>query len=140
MHGELAGRTDRAAPDRRRRSLEWNGDSRLQALLREDAAADEAVVEVAVTRGCGAVEVRIVGPTAGLTLCFDHAEAHPRAVRFAVREAIARYRSALGPMATRVRIAGAHGADGVLRSARQLVRAYRDAPGERRLWLKNRIT
>ena len=46
MHGELAGRTGRAAPDRPRSSLEWNGDSRLRALLLEDAASDEAAIEV----------------------------------------------------------------------------------------------
>lgn len=77
-------------------SLEWNGASRLQARLREDAAADGAVVGVAVARGCGSVDVRIVGPAAGLTLRFDQAEACPNAVRFAVRAAIAQYRSALG--------------------------------------------
>ncbi len=103
MHGELAGRTGRAAPDRRRSSLEWNGDSRLRALLLEDAASDEAAVEVAVTRACGTVDVRVAGPAAALTLRFDHAEAYPDAVRCAMRAAIARYRSALG--------LGARGAD-----------------------------
>ena len=78
------------------RSLARNGASRLQALLREDTAAGEAAVEVAVTRGCGCVDVRIAGPAAGLTLRFDQAEACPNAVRFAVRAAIAQYRSALG--------------------------------------------
>lgn len=95
MHAELAG-TDRAGTSRRRMSLEWNGDSCLRGRLLEDAAAAEAAVEVVVTRGCGTLEVRIDGPIAGFTLCFDQAEAHPDAVRFAVREAIARYRSALG--------------------------------------------
>jgi hypothetical protein len=96
MHGELAGRTVRAAPDRRRSSLEWNGDSRLRTLLLEDAASDEAGVEVSVTRACGAVDVRVAGPAAALTLRFDRAEAYPDAVRCAMRAAIAKYRSALG--------------------------------------------
>lgn len=96
MHGELARREGRVAPDRPRRPVDLNGDSRMRGLLLGDTAVDEAAVEVVVTRGCGTVEVRIVGPTAGFTLCFDHAEAQPDAVRFAVREAIARYRSALG--------------------------------------------
>lgn len=96
MHGALARREDRVAADRPRRPVDRNGDSRMRALLSGDAAVVEAAVEVVVTRGCGTVEVRIVGSRAGFTLCFDHAEAHPDAVRFAVREAIARYRSALG--------------------------------------------
>jgi hypothetical protein len=40
--------------------------------------------------------VRIFGPAAVLSLSFDHAEAQPAAVRFAVRAAIAKYRSSLG--------------------------------------------
>ena len=96
MHGQLADRTDRVAPGRHRRSVERDGDSRLRTLLLEDAAADAAAVDVAVKRGCGTVDVRIVGPTAGFTLCFDQADAHADTVRFAVRETIARYRSALG--------------------------------------------
>jgi hypothetical protein len=96
MHGVLAGTTGRAAPDRRRSSIESSGDSRLRALLLEDAASDEAAVEVAVTRACGTVDVRVAGPAAALTLRFDPAEAYPDAVRGAMRAAIAKYRSALG--------------------------------------------
>lgn len=95
MHAELAG-TDRAGSEQRRKSLEGNGDSRLQALLLEDAASDAAAVEVAVVRECGTLEVRVAGPAAELTLRFDHAEAYPDAIRGGVRTAIARWRSALG--------------------------------------------
>jgi len=96
MHGVLAGTTGRAAPDRRRNSIESSGDSRLRTLLLEDAASDDAAVEVAVTRACGAVDVRVAGPAPALTLRFDPAEAYPDAVRCAMCAAIAKYKSVLG--------------------------------------------
>jgi hypothetical protein len=96
MHEHLAGTTDRLVPRRDRKPLVTDSESWLQAALREDAASDGVSVGVAVTRRCGAVEVRIFGPAAVLSLSFDHAEAQPDAVRFAVRTAIAKYRSSLG--------------------------------------------
>jgi hypothetical protein len=96
MLEHLAGTADRLVRGRGRRPLDTDADSWLQTVLREDAASDGARVGVSLRRECGAVEVRIFGPAAALTLSFDHAEAQPAAVRCAVRAAIARYRSALG--------------------------------------------
>jgi hypothetical protein len=72
-------------------------NTQLREVLREDLAAHGADLDVAVTRDCGAVEVRVLGPSAALTLSFDTEEAQPAHVRLAVRRAIARYRSSLGP-------------------------------------------
>ena len=73
--------------------------AQLQAVLKEDLAGDGANLDVAVTRDCGAVEVRVLGPAAALTLSFDAEEAQAANVRLAVRQAIARYRSSLGSLA-----------------------------------------
>lgn len=58
-------------------------------------ASDGAALGVLVTRGCGAVEVRVSGPRATLTLFFDQADLQPADVRSVVRAAVARYRSSL---------------------------------------------
>lgn len=68
----------------------------LEAVLTEDAAVEGADLDVALKEGCGAIEVRVSGPTAALRLSFDRAELHPPYVRQVVRDAITRYRSALG--------------------------------------------
>jgi hypothetical protein len=68
----------------------------LEAVLTEDVAVYGTALGVALTEGCGAIEVRVSGPTAGLRLLFDRAELHPPYVRQAVRKAVTRYRSALG--------------------------------------------
>lgn len=96
MQGQLAGKVNRVAPSRGRgphaREEAW-----LQAALRDEFAADGTNVGVMVTRGCGTVEVRVFGPGAALTLSFDHAEAQLASVRLAVRAAMSRYGSSLGP-------------------------------------------
>jgi hypothetical protein len=58
---------------------------------------DEAALQVAVNAGCcGAVEVRVSGPAAGLRLFFDPAEAQPAYIRHVVGDSVKRYRGALG--------------------------------------------
>ena len=68
----------------------------LQTVLKQEFAANGVNLDVAVTRDCGAVEVRVLGPRAALTLFFDAEEAQAANVRLAVRRAIARYGSSLG--------------------------------------------
>jgi hypothetical protein len=70
--------------------------ARLEAALAEDAALEGTALDVALTKRCGAIEVRVSGPTAGLRLSFDRAELDLPYVRQVVRNAVARYRSALG--------------------------------------------
>lgn len=72
------------------------GLSHLEAVLRKDCAAEGAALRVAVTEGCGAVEVRVSGAKAALRLSFDRAELHPPYVRQVVRNAVTRYRFSLG--------------------------------------------
>ena len=96
MRGELQRSVDRVVPNRNRGRRETSEEARLQGALRDDFAAEGTNVGVMVTRGCGAVEVRVFGPRAALTLSFDHAEAHLASVRLAVRAAMSRYGSALG--------------------------------------------
>ena len=72
------------------------GLARLAAALTKDAAVEGPALDVAVTEGCGAIDVRVVGPRAALRLSFDRADLHPPYVRHVVRNAVTRYRSALG--------------------------------------------
>jgi len=105
MHAQLAGKLDAPskgctrAREARARSARDTGAAgemaRLEAVLREDLAR-ERELGVAVTRGCGTVEVRVLGPAATLALFFDAGEAQAAHVRLAVRAAIARYASSLG--------------------------------------------
>lgn len=99
MRGEIQGRADHVVQDRTRGPRAASEEARLQGALRDDLAADGANVGVMVSRGCGAVEVRVFGPWAALTLSFDHADAHLASVRLAVRAAMSRYGSALGSQA-----------------------------------------
>lgn len=74
----------------------WVTDTRfaqLEAAL--DAALGVAALQVKVTRGCGAVEIRVAGPGATLMLAFDPDELRPAEVGCAVGAAIARYGSSL---------------------------------------------
>lgn len=66
-----------------------------QAVMADDLGPDGVAFEVALTRNCGAVAVRISGRTGGLTLFFDRTEP-PASIRHVVREAINRYRAGLG--------------------------------------------
>lgn len=68
---------------------------RLRAALEEEVALVGGGVGVAVTEGCGAVEVLVSGPSGGLQLLFDATELHPAFVRHAVRRTVERYRSSL---------------------------------------------
>ncbi len=68
----------------------------LEAVLTEDAAVERGNLDVSLAEICGAIEVRVSGPAASLRLTFDRAELHPPYVRQVVRDAITRYRSALG--------------------------------------------
>ncbi len=70
--------------------------AQLQQAHTRELAADGSDLDGAVTRDCGAVEVRVLGPEAALTLVFDAEEAQAADVRLAVRQALARYRSSLG--------------------------------------------
>lgn len=97
MQGQLAGKVNRVVPSRGRGPHAASEEAWLQAALRDDFAAAGTNVGVMVTRGCGTVEVRLFGPGAALTLSFDHAEAHLASVRPAVRAAMSRYGSSLGP-------------------------------------------
>jgi hypothetical protein len=54
---------------------------------------------VEVIPACGAVEVRVSGPSAALTFRFDRTELQPAHVLRIVGRAVARYRSSLGPAA-----------------------------------------
>jgi hypothetical protein len=69
---------------------------RLQALLMEEIAAEGGSLDVAVTPICGAVEVRVSGPTSELRLPFDRAHLHPADVLSVVRATVRRYRTSLG--------------------------------------------
>lgn len=99
MQGLLAGKVDRVVSSLGRRP-HAHEEAWLQAALRDDFAGDGTNVGVMVTRGCGTVEVRVFGPGAALTLSFDHAEAQLASVRLAVRAAMSRYGSSLGPRTT----------------------------------------
>jgi hypothetical protein len=68
----------------------------LEAVLAGDTVIDGAGLGVTLTVDCGAVEVRVSGPTAELSLPFDRAELHPAYVRRVVADAVTRYRFALG--------------------------------------------
>lgn len=94
MHAELADKVDGPASRRRGRARDMD-EARLLALLEQDLAAHGANLGVAVTRGCGALEVRVFGPAAAVTLFFDAAEAQAAHVRPAVRAEVARYASSL---------------------------------------------
>jgi hypothetical protein len=95
MHGQVAGRTDRAASKGQMRSHGTSHETRLEALLRGDLASVGAHLGIVVTRGCGTVDVRVFGPAAALRLAFDAHESQPASIRMAVRTAIARYASSL---------------------------------------------
>jgi hypothetical protein len=95
MHARHVDRVDRAASRDRLRSHDTSHETRLEAVLREDLSSVGANLGVVVTRGCGAVDVRVLGPAATLTLAFDTQEAQSAHVRMAVRRAIARYASSL---------------------------------------------
>jgi hypothetical protein len=99
MREQLQGRVDRVVQNRSRERRDTSQEARLQGALRDGFAADGTNVGVMVTSRCGAVEVRVFGPRAALTLSFDHADAHLASVRLAVRAALSRYGSALGSQA-----------------------------------------
>lgn len=94
--GQLAGKVNRVVPSRGRGPHAASEEAWLQAALRDDFA-NGTDVGVTVSRRCGTVEVRLFGPGAALTLSFDHAEAQLASVRPAVRAAMSRYGSSLGP-------------------------------------------
>lgn len=71
-------------------------EKRLQALLTDAIAVEGGDLQVAVTQSCGAVEVRVSGPTGELRLPFDRAHLHPSYVLGVVRETVRRYRTSLG--------------------------------------------
>lgn len=70
-------------------------ERRLRALLMEEVVLEGGNLEVAVTEGCGAVEVRVSGPTGELRLPFDRAHLQPAYVLGVVRETVRRYRTSL---------------------------------------------
>ena len=70
-------------------------ETRLNPVLDDDRVSRVADLAVTVTRGCGAVEVRVSGPGATLRLTFDPSELPPGDGRCLVRAAVARYRSSL---------------------------------------------
>jgi hypothetical protein len=76
--------------------------AQLETVLAEDAVIGGAGLGVAVVPACGAVEVRVSGPSAALTLSFDRAELQPARVRRIVGGAVARYRSSLGRQRSRL--------------------------------------
>jgi hypothetical protein len=69
--------------------------ARLEAVVAGDTVFDGAALGVALTVGCGVVEVRVSGPTAELSLPFDRAELDPAYVRRVVADAVTRYKFAL---------------------------------------------
>lgn len=79
-----------------RRSKATGRVTPLQIMLREEVARDGGALQVAVTEGCGVVEVRVSGPTGALRLNFDRAELTPAFVRHVLRRKLKDYGASLG--------------------------------------------
>lgn len=67
---------------------------RLQTAL-EKGIARGGGVKVTVAENCGAVDVRVAGPTGDLKLRFDRAEPNPAFVRHVLRRTVNRYGASL---------------------------------------------
>ena len=67
----------------------------MQALLIERVAPHGGPLDIEVTGGCGAVEVRVAGPSGELRLPFDRAELNPAYALRVVSHAVERYGTSL---------------------------------------------
>lgn len=68
---------------------------RLQTALENEISRDGGALKVTVAESCGAIDVRIAGPSADLKLRFDRAELNPPFVRHVIRRTVNRYGASL---------------------------------------------
>jgi hypothetical protein len=68
---------------------------RLQTALEKEISRDGGALKVTVAESCGAIDVRVAGPTGNLKLRFDRADLNPAFVRHVIRRTVNRYGASL---------------------------------------------